>query len=95
MKKIFIPIALALFIFSCKGTDGSTTSNGKNTEGKLSACECAEIYNNSPTMNIAKDKEDMTEEDRVALTEKWAEMWEPCKHFDGNMTEVLKCARKK
>ena len=95
MKKIFIPIALVLFLFSCKGTDESSSSNDKNNEGKLSACECAEIYNNNPTMNIAVEKQDMSEEERMALTEKWMTMWEPCKHFDGDMTEVLKCSKNK
>lgn len=92
MKKIFIPIALVLFLISCKGTDKSSTSNDKNNEGKLSACECADIFDNNPTR---VKNEDITEEEREANKEKWKTMWEPCTHFDGDMTEVLKCSKNK
>jgi hypothetical protein len=81
MKKIFLPFSFVLLLASC-GSETAVAPEATTTP--LTACECAEIYANNPTLG-----EKANEEDRKALNEKWNEMWAPCEGID--MSEVLKC----
>lgn len=85
MKKIFLPFSFILLLASCSGE-----ANNENNETAapstplLTACECADIYANNPTL-----APNNSEESREELANKWNEMWAPFEGID--MSEVLKC----
>ena len=85
MKKIFLPFSFILLLASCVGEAANENEVAEaDSATSLTACECADIYANNPTVNQSNEGQD-----REALKDKWNEMWAPCEGID--MSEVLKC----